>query len=323
MVKITSKKRLQYCYRIYEQVYYNNTMSINEIAQNTGISRNTVGKYLTKMYKKDILQGPYLRINPTKTYVKYVYLMQFTDPYMTFQRFSGFPHVVYCAQLFGKWNIMVITDTLLDLSQLVGFKEMVFKGARGVSYTPKVDFVSWKKSAHHVEEYLSNFENELTLTQRNVLTDLPWEEQEWKLFSAFSNNFRKKKTPTLKEIDVRYEEYIKWKNKLDIFCTTHTGFYPQGYTAYDHHCFLVSTEYEPQVREVFSFFPTTSFFMEVGKSLMVIISVPDPKIIRWLYCVINAMKVKKIIKKFLHAQFVFHEDLRGLNLQKYEQRGNP
>ncbi|MGD2251146.1 MAG: winged helix-turn-helix transcriptional regulator, partial [Candidatus Methanofastidiosia archaeon] len=62
MGKITKKRQLENCYKIYEQVYHENTMSIHEIAQNTGLSRNTVAKYLKKMYKKDILRGPYLRV---------------------------------------------------------------------------------------------------------------------------------------------------------------------------------------------------------------------------------------------------------------------
>jgi hypothetical protein len=242
--------------------------------------------------------------------------MQFTDPDVAFHGLKGFPRVVYCGLLFGDWNAMVITDRLLDLSQLVGFQEMVFQEVRGVSYTPKVGLVSWEQSAHTVEEYLHKFEPQLTVTHRNVLPDFPWGKQEWKLFSAFSNNVRKKITPTLKKIDVRYENYTKWKNDLDVYCTRHTGFYPAGYDLYAHHCFLVSTEYEPQIKRVFSFFPTSSFFMEVGKYFLVIVSVPDPNVIRWLYCVINAMKVKKMIKKYWHAHFVFYKDLRKLNLQK-------
>jgi hypothetical protein len=318
MGKITSKKRLEYCYGIYEQIYHENTMSICEIAQNTGLSRNTVAKYLKKMYEKDMLQGPCLRITPTETYLTYVYLMQFDNPYTAFQRFKGFPHVVYCAYLFGDWNIMVITDKLLDLSRLVGFKEMVFRAVRGVSNTPEVDLISWKKSVHHAEEYLHNFEPKLTPNHRNVLPDLPWRNQEWKLFSAFHGNVRKKITPVLRELEVRYEEYRAWRKGLDVYCTSHLGFYPEGYTSYEHHCFLISTEYEPQVREIFSFFPTSSFFMEVGKYLLVIVSVPRPRVTRWLYCMINEMKAHKMIKKFWYAHFLFHTNLRGLNLQKNE-----
>jgi hypothetical protein len=289
-------------------------MSIYKIAQNAHISRNTVTKYLKRMYEQDILQGPYLRVKPAENYTEYVYLMEFTDPYMAFQGFSGFPHVVYCALLFGKWNIMVITNELLDLSRLVGFKKMVFQGVRGVSYTPKVDFLSWVQCAYYVEEYVRSFEPQLTPAPRNVLPELPWGKQEWKLFSALHSNIRKKITPTIKEIGVRYEEYTKWKEGLDVYCTRHTGFYPLGYLSYDHHCFLVSTKYEPQIKKVFSFFPTSSFFMEVGNRLLVITSVPGPLIARWLYLMVTLMKVKEMIKEFLHAHVVFHKDVRGVNV---------
>jgi hypothetical protein len=311
MGKITSKKRLENSYRIYEQVYHENTMAIYKIAQNAGISRNTVRKYLKKMYEQDMLQGPYLRVKPAENYTEYVYLMEFTDPYAVFQGLQGFPHVVYCALLFGKWNIMVITNRLLDLSQLVGFKEMVFKGVRGVSYTPKVNFLSWEQCAYQVEDYLHTFEERLTPAPRNVLSELPWGKQEWKLFSALHSNIRKKITPTIKKIEVRYEEYTKWKKGLDVYCTSHTGFYPDGYDSYAHHCFLISTKYEPQVKKVFSFFPTTSFFMEVGNRLLVITSVPGPHIARWLYVMVTLMKVKKMITTFLHAHVVFHKDVRS------------
>jgi DNA-binding Lrp family transcriptional regulator len=311
MGQITNEKQLQCFYKIYEQVYLDNVMSINEIAQNVNMSRNTVTKYLKIMYEKDMLRGPYLRVNPAQNYAEYIYLMQFANPGVTFQRFTGFPHVVYCAQLFGDWNTIVITDELLDLSQLVGFQKMVFNEVRGVSYTPKVNLIPWEQSAYCVEDYLRSFEPELTPTQRNVLPELPWGNKEWTLFSAFHSNIRRKITPALREIEVRYEEYREWKKDIDIYCTRHTGFYPQGYQQYGHHCFLVSTEYEPQVKKVFSFFPTTSFFMEVGTYMMVVVSVPNPDITRWLYLMVQTMKSKKIIKKFWHAHVLFHKNLRS------------
>jgi DNA-binding Lrp family transcriptional regulator len=321
-VSKTQKSQLEKFYKIYEQIYYDYAIAIYKIAQKTGISRSSVSRYLESMYEQNILQGPYLRVKPAQTYTEYVYLMQFDNPYTAFQRFAGFPHVLYCALLFGKWNIMVITDKLFDLSQLVGLQEMVYQGKRGSSHTAKVNLISWEESKQKVQKYLENSEHVYT-ERKKELPDLPWGNQEWKLFSAFHGNMRKKKIPILKEIGVSYRRYAKWKKDVNVYCTSHTGFYPAGYSSYDHHCFLVSTEYEPQIKEIFSFFPTSSFFMEVGNDLMVITSVPDPEIIRWLYWLIDAMKAHNIIKKFLHAQFLLHKDLRGLNPQKHVQRGNP
>jgi hypothetical protein len=139
---------------------------------------------------------------------------------------------------------------------------------------------------------------------------MSWGKKEWKLFSKFNGNIRKKILPLLKKTGLRYETYKKWKKDVDTYCTNHTGFYPQGYATYDHHCFLFSTDFKEQVIKVFSFFPTTSFVMEVGNQLLVIVSVVEPEITRWLYCIITVMKVKGIIKKFQHAQCVVHADTR-------------
>jgi DNA-binding Lrp family transcriptional regulator len=309
------KRKLQYFYRIYEQIDRENTISIYEISQNTGISRNTVSKYLHLMYQNHILQGPYLRVNPAQNYSEYVYLMQFNNPYTAFQSLKGFPHVVYYALLFGKWNTIVITNRFLDLSQLVGVKGIVYQGKRGISLTQKANLLSWVPGVYEAQEYLKNFEGGTPQRKKEVLPVLPWESQEWKLFSTFNHDIRKRKTPVLRKIDVRYEEYISWKETLDRYCTSHTGFYPDGYKSYDHHCFLMSTDYKEQVKEFFSFFPTSSFFMDLGEYLLVIASVKGPDITRWLYCMVHTMEIQGMINRFQHAQFLFHEYVRN-NLKK-------
>jgi hypothetical protein len=314
------RKKLQYSYRIYEQILHENTIRIYEISQNTGISRNTVSKYLHMMYQNQIIQGPYLRVKPAQNYSEYVYLMQFKNPYTVFQSLKGFPHVVYYALLFGKWNIMVITNRFLDLSQLVGVKDIVYQGKRGISETQKANLISWKPSVRKAQEYVKNFEGGTQKRKKEVLPVLPWEGQEWKLFSTFNHDIRKKKTPALRKIDVRYEEYISWEETLDLYCSRHTGFYPDGYKLYDHHCFLVSTDYKSQVKEFFSFFPTSSFFMDVGEYLLVITSVKGSEITRWLYCMAQIMEIKEMINTFQHAHFLFHEYVRN-NPVKNKLRG--
>lgn len=307
---ISAERQFQYFYRIYEQIYFNSVVQHYEIQRNTGISRNTVSKYLKKMYEQQILQGPSLRIRPAQNYNEYVYLMRFKSPGMVLQGLRDFPHVVYCALLFGRWNILVITDMLFDLSDLVGLQEIVYQGERGISETPKVNLVPWKTSVHKAEDYLKTVELQLP-EERKVEHFLPWEEQEWKLFSAFHDSLRENKTPILQKIEVRYNTYSAWKKELDTYCTRHVGFYPYGYGAYDHHCFLVSTDFNPQIKNLFSLFPTTPFFMEVENDLLIIISLPNPEVTRWLYCIIDIMKTKEMITKCWHAQFLLHKNLRG------------
>lgn len=299
------KKTLPYCHKIFEQIYTDNTLPICKIAVNAGISRNTVSDYLKKMQLHNIMVGPCLRMKPSVNYKEYVYLMDFVHPYEAYEGLRGFPHVLYHALLFGDWNTMVITDRLLDFTKLVGFQDMVYRGTRGVSYTPKVDFVSWKESLRRIDNYLEEFTPVSRPHKREVSPALPWGEDEWKLFSVFNSGVRKKVTPTLQKINVRYETYALWKKDLETYCTRHTGFYPGGFNTYLHHYFLFSTECEDQIKKLFSFLPSTPFIMEVNNRLLVLASITGSEVTRRLFCVITEMKVKEMIKKFWHATLIF------------------
>ncbi|MBU7025724.1 MAG: winged helix-turn-helix domain-containing protein [Theionarchaea archaeon] len=50
MNKSSQIMKMTYYYRIYEHLYEVATMSIQDIAENTGLSRITVSKYMKDMY---------------------------------------------------------------------------------------------------------------------------------------------------------------------------------------------------------------------------------------------------------------------------------
>jgi len=58
MGKISQKAKMRNYFKIYQQIYEYPTMSICDISQTTGLSRNTVTKYLKEKYVKGILVGP-------------------------------------------------------------------------------------------------------------------------------------------------------------------------------------------------------------------------------------------------------------------------
>jgi predicted transcriptional regulator len=63
-----TEKRLGGYYRIYEEIFKEPTEPVQKIAQNTGISRNTVARYLTEMYESSILRGPAIFLKPARNY---------------------------------------------------------------------------------------------------------------------------------------------------------------------------------------------------------------------------------------------------------------
>jgi DNA-binding Lrp family transcriptional regulator len=316
MGKISLKTKLKGYYRIYEQIHANPTMPTKDIGPNAGISRNTVAKYIKEMYRDHILVGPYLQVYPVPTYKQYVYLVDFTDPLKAFCGLKGFPHVVYHALTSGDWNTMVITDRLLDVTQLVGFEKVVTQGVRYCSYTPKVELKTWGDTFQDVYRELSQFKRRPEYKIREV-TPSTWQENEWKLYYAFKY-IRRPVTPVLQKISVKYEHYMEWKSDLYTHCSVHTGFYPGGYDSYLDYCFLFSTDYEESVKSVFSLFPTTPFFMEVDKHLLTFIQVNTPEVQRNLLCLIHNMQKLGMIKHFKQASTLFHYSVNSTNIKPSE-----
>lgn len=291
-------------YRVFSQIDETPTISVHDIASNTGIARNTVSKYLKEMYARCIMKGPHLRINPASNYKEYVYLMNFLNPYKVFRGLRKFPHVIYHGMSFGDWNTIVVTNRLLDFSHLVGFQNIVHQGMRGYSYTPRVGYTTWDEAFERVGEQVKQFAPLPELPSQQLI-QLPWQKDQWRLFHMFKYNMRQAVTPVLKGSGVRYETYSQWMATLDNYCTIHTGFYPEGHRTYLHYCFLFSTDCKRSIMSLFSLFPTTSFFMEVGNQLLVFTSTASN--INKFFCFIYSIKNKGIIKGFSQSVALFYK----------------
>jgi len=304
MSRLHLEEKIKSYYKLFEQIYKSPTMPLYEIEMGTGISQTTISKYLKDMYAKGILVGPYIEMKPTLNYREYLYLMNFKNPITVFRKIEGFPHVLSYATCFGAWNTMVVTDKSLDFSKLVGYQKTIYQGAKGYTYTPKVEYTTWDEAFKQSAEYIDNFSDSPEDKIRSIDPTLHWEEKQWKLFYSFQRNLRQTATPILRKIEVRRDTFSWWKRTLRNHCTVHTEFYPDGYQKYNHYCFLLSSDHEESVRTVFSFFPTTSVMIEVGNQLLVFLKVNSADRTRKMFRTVYKLKVKGMMKGFKQANTV-------------------
>ncbi len=77
------------------------------------------------------------------------------------------------------------------------------------------------------------------------------------------------------------------------------GFYPGDRDPYNICTLLLYTEYEKEVKSLFSYFPIFSLYMEIKKKGMMIgVYIKDPENMRKLWCILFDMKTKGIIEEF-------------------------
>ncbi len=310
MGKIPHAQRREKYYKIYEQIYEDPVQSISDISQNTGISRNTVTKYMQEMYTDGILVSPYLEMKPAKNYREYVYLLNFGKSFSVLQGLKGFPHVVDCDVTFGDWNILVVTDRCINFSELKGFQSVVYQGVKRFTHTPKVESTLWDGLFETMHEYIKKFTSERS-EHKHFSYPLHWEPDEWKLYHAFKHNIRQKVTPLLRKIKVGYETYTKWRESLEDHCTVHTEFYPEGLNTYLRHCFLFACNDRSTVQKLFSLLPTSSVITEVGDQLLVYTHVYSPDITRRLIRTVCDMEAVGIIDEYSHALLLDHHTKVG------------
>lgn len=300
MKEISRKKTIEY-WKIAGLLNEDPFMTVKEIGYNTVLARSTVTKYLKEMYAQDILIGPWISLKPHSNYREYVHLMKFSDPAHVFGGLKGFPNVLHHEMTSGSWNTLVITDRLLDFSQLKGFESIVYQGVKGFSHTPRTEYSPWNQCFERIYEFLEEFIPSKPELNRAISPSLNWGEDEWKLYHAFRLNVRRRVTPVLGKITVRYETYAKWMKTLNDHCTIHTEFYPEGCNAYMSYCFLLDTDYKKSVISLFSLFPTTPVIMEVDDQLLVFLKVASSVVIRSMFCMIYDMKAVKMIKNASHT----------------------
>lgn len=306
-----AQKKLENYYKIFEQVHESSRLPIQAIADNVGLINSTVSKYLKEMYEKTVMTGPFLEMRSTQTYKEHVYLMNFDDPRKAFETLKTFPCTLYHALTFGSWNTLMVTNRVFDFSQLVGFKNTVYNGVKYRFHTPKALQTTWENSFKDIDEGIKQFDRRVSECKGSELAPaLNWRKNEWKIFFAFKDNMRKGIKPTLTPLGISYDSYRKWPEHEDTFFTVHTGFYPEGYHTYHHICLLLFTQYKEAVMSLFSLFPTTSTFMEMGDALLAFVNVVHADVIRKVLRTVYEMKAAEMITGFTNAYSVseyYHE----------------
>ena len=290
-------------FEIYKQIYKTPFISQNEIAQNTGIPRGSVSRYLEEMYERSIIKGPQIFVKPAQNYHLYVSFCQFENPYTVYKGVKELPHVVYRSWNCGEWNITLISGILMNLPLLKGFQKCIHQGTKSVTYLSKVTTLDWDTSFKKIQQMISTPQKKTTLYEEIPIN--PWNNQEWVLYSEFKDNTRVQAFPVLRKHKIRYETAEKWFSELSQYTTIHTGFYPQGAGNYFASDFLFQSDFHIQLTKVLGFLPSTSVFFSVGEYLLARLFVLTKSEENDLISLIHQLQERGYFTQFRYARALF------------------
>lgn len=306
MPALSDVEKKERYYEIFCQIYDNPRLQIYEISKALGIYRKSVSRALQEMIDQQIIVGPSLRMKPVRDKPKIYYILDFDEPFKAYEKLMKDKRLTYIGVVFGDFPIIAGGDPGMNFDGYPGFKKILFSGERGEFYTPKASRLSWEECATQLLKGIEKSDTWEKSTWISESVDIPWDHQELEFFDEFSGDIRRKVAPLVRGQEVSFRKFYEWLSTLDLYTTTHTGFYPEGYASYTGYLFLFETDYERALMDLFSFFPTTPMFFKVGSYLLTILNIRTDPLIVSLSRVIYTLKEKSIIKDFYKGIVVRH-----------------
>ena len=301
MGNISEIEKAERFFKIYETMYNDPVIKVSHLKRKLNLYYNSLINHLNEMYEKKMLIGPYLSVRAHSAHKEYAYFIWSKNPFKMCEHLAKDSRVLYVTRGCGDWNIVVVSIHSLDFSRWEGMYTIVHQGVRYGVYTSKVQNNSQKKSLKEIC-YTSNIS---IIPEKNERTHVPkpqWGVKEWTLYHAFRSNMRKKVHPILRKYGISYRVYKKWKETLTNYCTIHLEYYPGGFHTYLPVYWLLETDYEKSIKQLFSLFPTSTNYIEIGDRLLVLVALPN-NAFEIVHSFFYKLKTEKIIKNLRSAVF--------------------
>ena len=267
-MRVAHEQQMKGYRAIFDLLNHDPRIQYNKIAEIIGVDGRTASNRLREAVEKGIIVGPQVRKKSFSNFRTYVYLSQVQDPLELFDQYTRNKDVIYHELLDGVFNLHVISKEKLDIEGVVleGIPSDYY-----ISYPPDRP---WGRAIDTMRTMVAWFNPEEYVPKGYITThwDEPvnWSDTDEILYQEFKYDLRKPLEPLVKD------KYHIWSGngydflkRLPHACTAITCYFPETARAYDPHLFLVGTEYEDFVIEVFSQLPTTCWFQRVSDALMV------------------------------------------------------
>jgi hypothetical protein len=250
-------------HRIYDQLYENPFVPVEDIALKLEMSEADVNTCLDDMYQSTILLGPVISVKPASDYHVYCYFFKANDPQSLYKSFQ---ESVFSTSIgAGDWNVMVITDKEMDFT--AGTGECIHSGKRGGIFISKVTQLDWDHSLKNISSRIR------TPDTKNISYEeapaLNWDEKEWLLYHAFRLNARQNPDPLLKKLEIDFKIYQNWLSTLSMAAHVQPAFNPHGFSKCGMFDFLLKSDYQEQIITILGLLPCSCGFFSADDFLLV------------------------------------------------------
>lgn len=263
---MTSLEEQRQQYRvIFELLDREPRIYIKDIALKLRIDPNTASNRFAKALTEKYFSLPQVRKCSYRNMIEHVYFVDCRNPLELFRQCQKDSNVIYNATMSGFASMWIITKEKIDI------EGTVINGPRSdyhVSYPPNY---SWKEAIQIMQRKAETFnlrEYQPKRIIRNHWNEpIEWDTTDEILYREFKYDLRKKFTSIMRTHHISANRIYRFLGRVHECCTVFTRYFPESIMAYDPYLFMLETDYEDFVIELFSELPTSSFFFKVADKL--------------------------------------------------------
>lgn len=275
MSRLSKEQKREIHYRIYEQLLQDERVSLARMADNLGLARNTVTSHYTYMMEHEILLPPSLRLKMFKDLREYVYLLSFEKPVRVYQELEKNPNVVYHSVTSGAFDMVVITRSPVDFESHPRFKECLLHGPRSDIFFPHcISRDTYEEAFYKVKQQLEegNYERGFLPTEVQE-RKIVWTDTEWELFYDLKYDIRQTFTRIVKRHSISKWSFYRAYERIMKNCVKLVSFFPEGRLNYSDFYFMIETEYEKALTDLFMQLPCSSMYWHIEGRMLAWINI--------------------------------------------------
>jgi hypothetical protein len=259
-------------YEIFSILEENPRIPKTQIARRFRVNPKTAELWYDAAIKKRIIIPPVFRRKSYKNFREYFYFVKTKDPHSLYKELQNWEDIMYMSVHTGFPDFQIIARRPLSLDY-----DIALSGERSDYYVSTPKDHTFVDAIQNILDKLSDlkkikeFPSPLMIREEDYVE---WDDKDESIFNALTNNVRKPWIQVLKESGAYKDKIMKWFRRRNEFGDTHIMFFPQGESSYQLSLFMVETEYDWLLIDIFSELPTSSVFYRLRNKLMMGIYLP-------------------------------------------------
>jgi DNA-binding Lrp family transcriptional regulator len=295
-------------YRAIYEVFHENPRAFKkEIANLLHIRPSSANNRIRKAIELGYMSKSQIRLRSFANLMEYTYFLNCKNPSEFFSEFVDNEKIVYHALMSSCANMWVVSREELDLDcrKVVGGPRSDYL----ISYAPNH---SWETATQKMWKKVGDFNPKDYEPQGFIKSHwnetIEWDSEYEALFREFNYDLMKPIDPIIKKYLISWGKVDKWMKNLSKYCTIITGYYPGGISSYDPYLFMLETDYEDFIVNLFSELPTSSLFFKVSNKLFLLAYVKR-EYMRFLNSQIHIgeLQIPSMLTKLIHKDVIRSE----------------